>query len=526
MFFVWLASISQYAINAYSTQVSVFFISTLLCSTMNGKVGLLIVAIIIIVVSSIVIYSILDDNKKADTFELLSSYVSEGVEKIEVTSDIELTAPIFVTSEVTIYSTKDVVLKRSETYLGELFIIGENEDHSKPILDGKQSKLTLGNDKSDSGCLIIDGNEYVSSLGSMFLIVASGELVMMNDCTLQNGYKVGNERLLDTIHYITSSPESIDGAAVNVISGVFNMYGGVIKNCKSSLDTNGSSYLGGAIYNYGDFYMYGGSIEGNESARGGAIYDYKTVHIYAGSILNNNATSYGGGICCANSQYVNVYLGEKKAQMGTVLLQGNTSDGAGAAVYAKQKCSIVSYGGVTFKDNVSLTHGGAMYVAGTLWIYDTIFDGNNAKSQGGAIQLHDVDGFTPRDVTIINSTFTNNEAKTGGGLFSKTKGILTIEGCEFYSNHASESGGSIYSSASSNVTITNIEAAENEAKTGGFLFITDSGTTVSLITGSIKNNKAQTGEFIYGPNAESFVMLGHALDYNGTKEGVYKEVEI
>ena len=155
-----------------------------------------------------------------------------------------------------------------------------------------------------------------------------------------------------------------------------------------------------------------------------------------------------------------------------------------------------------------------------------MFDGNKAKSQGGAIQLHDVDGFTPRDVTIVNSTFINNEAKTGGGLFDKTKGILTIEGCVFQSNHASESGGSIYSSASSNIIITSIEATENKAKTGGFLYITDSGTTVSLISGSIKNNEAQVGEFIYGPNSESLVVLGHTLDYEGTKEGDYKEVVI
>ncbi len=76
---------------------------------MNNKAILVVTGALIIIVSAFVIYSNLDNTPKADTFESLSSKVSEGVERIEVTSDIELTAPIFVTNEVTIYSTKDVV---------------------------------------------------------------------------------------------------------------------------------------------------------------------------------------------------------------------------------------------------------------------------------------------------------------------------------------------------------------------------------------------------------------------------------
>ena len=494
---------------------------------MDKKWALVPIAIIIIAVTIVIVNTSAEETCKADSFESLSLLTQNGEKEIEITANIELSAPIFITSETKIFSTKDVTLKRSINYSGELFIIGENQDHSKPIISGKKSILTLGNNNPKKGIITVDGNQEVNALGSMFLVVASGELAIYNDCILQNGHKTGNERLLDSEHYITSSPESIGGAAVDIISGVFNMYGGSINNCKSSLDVNNASYLGGAIYNYGDFNMYGGSINKNESARGGAIYNYKTVRINSGSILNNNATSYGGGICCANSQYVNVYLGDKQADDGTVLIQGNTSEGAGAAIYAKQKCSIVSYGGVTFKNNTSSSHGGAMYIAGTLWINNTVFEGNKAKSQGGAIQIHDVEDYTPRNVTITNSTFTNNKAGNGGGIFSKTKGILDIDNCNFQYNSASGSGGSLYASASSNILMTNVQAKNNEANDkGGFLFITDANTEVSIISGTVEENKAQLGEFIYGNNENSTVKIGKLLKYNGSKEGQYTEVVI
>ena len=216
-----------------------------------------------------------------DDLQQLQQCINNGVKKICLTKNVEISSPIFVTSDLTIVSETDVVMKRSMDFLGEMFIIGEGQDGNKAIYDGKVPKLTLGDAKM-IGSITIDGNSDVSAMGSVFLIVSSGQLVMNDNVTVQNANKVGNERLLDS-RYITSSPENIGGAAVDIISGAFIMNGGVIKDCKAVMNTS-QSYMGGAIYNYGDFHMYGGKLSNNEANRGAAVYNYKTVHIYKGTI--------------------------------------------------------------------------------------------------------------------------------------------------------------------------------------------------------------------------------------------------
>jgi hypothetical protein len=104
------------------------------------------------------------------------------------------------------------------------------------------------------------------------------------------------------------------GAAVQVVSGTFNMYGGIMENnivateytvvknddgTESSLETAG---CGGAVYNRGNVNMYGGIIRTSEALRGGGIYNDKFVYLFAGTIADNYSYSYGGAISSSSGR--------------------------------------------------------------------------------------------------------------------------------------------------------------------------------------------------------------------------------
>ena len=104
-------------------------------------------------------------------------------------------------------------------------------------------------------------------------------------------------------------------------------------------------------------------------------------------------------------------------------------------------------------------------------IQNCFFD-NNTGSDGGAISATDYS-----NVTITNSTFTQNSAITGhgGGVHIDRKAYITFLQCNF-SNHESINGGSIYFSSSSNCTSEIKNCTFNDSKShgnGGFITVID-----------------------------------------------------
>jgi len=176
-------------------------------------------------------------------------------------------------------------------------------------------------------------------------------------------------------------------------SRAFTVSSGVTAEISGLTITGGGNVThAGAIYVDGNLTLDSVVVEGNTAAsRGGAIYVLSTGTLHVeNSTIDNNSSAAGGGI------YVASGVGETLTIKNSTI-SNNTSTGTG--------------GGVTFTG--ASTGDPRM---GT--IVNSTISGNTATSSGGIRVRYD-----SAELTIINSTITDNEATTGRG-----GGALVLDG--------------------------------------------------------------------------------------------------
>ncbi len=107
---------------------------------------------------------------------------------------------------------------------------------------------------------------------------------------------------------------------------------------KGKITGNAKSEIGGVIVGLGTLNMYGGTINGFESAGegGGVTVGSGTFNMYGGTISNNHATYKGGGVSISSGTF----------RMSGGTITGNTvgSSGAGGGVYCEEDSTIELFG--------------------------------------------------------------------------------------------------------------------------------------------------------------------------------------
>lgn len=370
------------------------------------------------------------------SFEILpTTTFAELKERMEAGADIKLSAnisleeTIFVADKITLFASESYTLTRASDFFGDLFIVGCYSDGTNTILHGKTASLTIKPETNAS--ITLDGNKDAMNgavKGTAFLLKNSAEVNLYNGASIVNCKKTGNEYLIADDHNI-SDPALAGGAAVIITNGVFNMYGGAIRNCEVDMDdssvtasadkTDGydSSSRGGAIFNYGTFNMYGGVIENCSAGRGGAIYNYRIMYLHGGEVRNNHSASYGGAVYNPNSQYVYAVIGQPGTET-KMTFTGNSAAKTGGAIFLSHQSTVYITGSTLFSQNQALDgNGGAINAAGALVIDYASFEKNTASSKGGAIYAYyNSPENTIRLVQIKSGLFLQNEAPRGGAI--------------------------------------------------------------------------------------------------------------
>lgn len=389
------------------------------------------------------------------------------------------------------------------------------------LILGNGNKINLGDSKSDS-YIHIEKNVTLS-LGSRTksenenkLTITSKDSVSRSISAIVVGNSSGNKST-GTLNMYSGvaisgikADKNVDGSAINIANGQFNIYGGEISNNEITLDDNEvlPYKAGGAIFgdasNSGtnvSLNIYGRSIHSNK------IIQESAYNINGGGIYLNNATLYmeGGSISNNAIEHTTRKIDRYTRGGGIFIKDGRTT----------LKGGLIS-------ENLALQGGGIYVDKGSITIYDTKITSNSAKTIGGGIYnngnlilkgglisenktIFDVaygGGITnaPEGTIVIEAgNIINNSTNTGGGI--QNSGTLTIKGGKI-SNNTAKIGGGIYNSRGMNGSIVTapgtiiMEGGEISSNTtiekgGGGIY--SRGGIITIKKGSIINNKAAYG---------------------------------
>lgn len=325
--------------------------------------------------------------------------------------------------------------------------------------------------------------------------------------------------------------------------------GGIFQNFNGTLNVFGSTFTGNQVTNATTIFNGGGAIDnagsnsqltvvnseftGNSARNGGAINNFNAsdANITNSTFTNNSATD-GGAIHNAGSgATVNLF---------SSTLSGNTatSDGGAISNGGSSNTGIANIHNSTILNNTANSDGGGISTRGLLTLENSQLDNNDAVSNGGGIFVGSGSGQT---VTITGSDVLNNFAgNSGGGLFytENPSGVavneLNVTTSTFDNNEADEGGG-IYA-ARTTVNITRSTISNNDATNiglgggGGVYF--NSVSVVDISNSTISGNYArQDGGGVYINNAttaniSSSTIANNTNDSTNGADGIHSLVAI
>ena len=319
--------------------------------------------------------------------------------------------------------------------------------------------------------------------------------------------KLENVTIVNASTHSTDASRSSDGGAIHISGWDSTLNNIKIFMSSANNDANcGKTNYGGAIYVGGSNEVLtnividdSNSTNVKMNAGGGAIFwnGYGGTLINA-TISNTFATGNGGAIYWKGSGPVaisNISITYSKTE---VINSANSADGGAIYSTTIDKLSNVSIRGASAYKNTGDVNGGAIYLKDAITLNNVTVVGSRAStdsgtSRGGAAYFARTNN-GPRGVSVFNSSFEENNADLGGGLYFE-KVTAYIYGTSFEGNVANEDGGALYSLNDDEYIYTST-FKHNSAKRGGAIFSQDGHIQISDSTLEF-NTAEQKGGAIY-----------------------------
>lgn len=215
-----------------------------------------------------------------------------------------------------------------------------------------------------------------------------GAFANLGNTEINGSSFTGNRGNLGGAVYTTSKTLTVNNTSFSDNSasdngGAVNNWG-TLSISGSSFERNrsGGSY-GGAVYTKGKTTITDTVFSANTAAEGGAVYAYdgKADLTVADSRFIGNYTSVNQQ---GTSNYGGAIYGNGKINVSQTLFEGNHATEAGAVKIGRTGSESV-FTGSEFKDNYAeIRDGGALYASGETVLQNVVFDGNTA-TYGGAV---------------------------------------------------------------------------------------------------------------------------------------------
>ncbi len=319
------------------------------------------------------------------------SEINDAIEMINTDGGKHI---ISLKSDITISDERISVLENGEmTVIGNGYSIVMDGDKSHFFaITGSSTILNLGSKDDANNTLSLSHINTTSGSSSTAL---SGN----NNATINMYAGV-------TIQDYVSSGFTF-GSAISMDSSTFNMYGGIITNCKLTND----GYSGAGVSGLND----------------------STINIQGNSQITNN-TSAGSG--------AGVFLLRSKATISeNVLIDGNSSGLNGGGIYGDSSTIEISDNVAVTNNKSSSGYGGGVFVfnGSNATISDGVNLESNSSAYGGGITLYNANATIGDRVSIIN-----NNATIGGGILVLSSTLVADDTIKIINNTASSTGNNLF----------------------------------------------------------------------------------
>ncbi len=221
------------------------------------------------------------------------------------------------------------------------------------------------------------------------------------------------------------------------------------------------------------------------------------------SVAISNLTVTGGYEVLGGA----IYAAEANVTLSDVSLTGNFSTDSGGAIAAVNSTLVLQDSSVIGNESAGST-GGIFFNYNSnslsnesLLIDSSTIEGNISAGAAGGVRLHSSGGSTgsPRNVQILDSRLSHNQAQTqGGAIFANSGFDFLIDQSTVVDNQALTShGGGIYVDGS-DATIADSQISANQAAagSGGGIYGKNSGS-FEITSSTVSKNVALVGAGIY-----------------------------
>ena len=215
--------------------------------------------------------------------------------------------------------------------------------------------------------------------------------------------------------------------------------------------------LGGAIFSLSDVVISNTTFHNNAARHGGAIYSSSVV-ITDSIFTDNKATESSDNFPNTGNRGA-IYTLHNVRTVNSSFSGNTATGGTGGAVYTEANHTVVSFYGSSFSTNRAISCG--------------------------ALSVNSLRFYT-NDVTMVNSTFSINEASgttDGGGVACFGNAIVNTFNCVFSNNHiAAASNGGVFNLGNSSIVINESSLLRNMAQgSGGVMYTNEYQTKLIII---------------------------------------------
>ena len=302
----------------------------------------------------------------------------------------------------------------------------------------------------------------------------TGDIGTIGDAT-DNCYHVvvgADDALLDG--FIVTAGNA-NGAYPHWAGGGMRNYLGAPTVVNVTFSANSAGHNGGGMYNEAcSPSLIDCVFSDNSAGHGGGLYSTVSSPTVLGCVFSDNSADYGGGS-----------YSDSSPSFTEVAFTGNDA-GSGGGAYCTSGSPMFSR--VTFADNVAQFGGGLYALWCSVSLTDVLFNGNVADGGGGG-GMYSREGLP----VLVNVSFVENSAETGGGLYSVDDATLT--NALFRSNSATFAGGGMFVGGGAPTVSAATFTANCASMGGGGLYVGDGTPTLSGCI--LWGNMAANGPEIY-----------------------------